>query len=126
MAARQHASCPLPEALRQEAERCTGDRTNRLRHHLQPSPKPRCLKMAIVATEQFIAAVAGERDRNLLSRKAANQESWDLRRIGKRLVVNLRQQRDDFPRLAYGDEMLAMHRPQVPGDLARIIGLVEA
>jgi hypothetical protein len=83
-------------------------------------------EIAVVASEHFVAAVAGERDRHLLAREAADEMGRNLRAVGERLVVHRRQQRDDVLRLADGDVTLIVVGSEMGGDFLRIFGLVEA
>ena len=48
-----------------------------------------------VAAEKFVAAIAGKADGDVASRELRDQECWNLRGIGERLVVQSRKARDD-------------------------------
>jgi hypothetical protein len=63
----------------------------RPRHALQLPPQARRGEVAVVAREQFVAAIARQRDRDLLAGEAADEVGRDLRRIGERLVIHGRQ-----------------------------------
>ena len=94
-------------------------------------PQARVRLVARVATEQLVATVARERDRHVATRELAHERGRDLRRVGERLVVHLRQARDHRARLAGGDVQLGVVGPEVTGDgagAARLVvaGLVEA
>ena len=54
--------------------------------------------MAVIAAEQFIAGVARQCDRDMLSRESRHQVRRDLRRIGERLIIHRRQLRNDLHR----------------------------
>ena len=87
------------------------------RHALEHSPAIPDVKVAVIATEEFVAAVAGQRDRHVLSRELRDQKRRNLRRIGERLVIHRRQLRH---------VVLGVIRFQVLGDGLRKRGFVVA
>ena len=69
-----------------------------------------------VPGEDLVAAVAGQRHGDVLPGEARDKQRRDLGGVGERLVVDVRQLRDDGARRArrYGE--LGMVRPEMPGD----------
>src|SRR5215213_5593905 len=76
-AAGQQPAHPAPELRRQPAQRRSAYGPHRLRHLLQLLPQARRREMAVVAGEKLVPAVAGQRDRDLLAREAADEVRRD-------------------------------------------------
>ena len=81
--------------------------------------------MAVVAGEQLVSAVAGQRDGDLLARDPADQIGGDLGDIGEGLVPDVREPGDDLDRLGVADVDGRVVRPEVGGDRSRLGRLVE-
>ena len=69
--------------------------------------------MAVVAAEHFVAPVAGQGNRDVLAREPREQEGWHLRRVGKWLVVDARQIRNDGLCLSGVDVQLGVFSAQM-------------
>jgi len=69
--------------------------------------------MPIVASKEFIPPVTCKCYRHLLTRKATDQVSRDLRGISEWLVINGGQQGDDVSRFAHGHIMLVVNGTEV-------------
>ena len=82
------------------------------------------MRVARVASEALVAAVARQRDRDVPAGEPADQISRNLGLVGERLVVNLRQRRDDREGLVRRHLELGVVGPQVPGDVAGVGRLV--
>ena len=82
--------------------------------------------IAVVAAEKLIAAIARQRHRHALARQLRHQEGGNLRRIGKGLVIERRQTRNDRLRLRRLHIQLGMFGLQVIGHRLGVHGLVVA
>ena len=69
------------------------------RNSAHGSPDRLCPEVAIVPGEQLVAAVARERDRHVAARHLRDEERRQLRRVGERLVVPVRDLRDQVERV---------------------------
>src|SRR6266446_7803494 len=68
----------------------------------QVSEKPPSLgtdQIFFVAGEKFITSVSGQTDSDHLARQLRDEKSWNLGWVGKRLIVDARQQRDNIKRV---------------------------
>ena len=62
----------------------------------------------VVAAEQLVAAVARQRDRDVLARQLRDEKGRDLRGVGERLVIHLGQARDHVERMLGRDVKLGV------------------
>ena len=90
----------------------------------EKSPAFNAEQIQLVATEKFIASVSGQADRDTLASQSRYQESWDLRRIGKRLIVDAGHQRDDVLCYIGRYAQLCVFRPQMLSDVFGVVCLV--
>src|SRR6202521_3772992 len=72
------------------------------RYPLHSTPVIDGLGVVLVAAEQFIAAISGQRDRHRLPGELADQVGGNLRRIRERLVINVRELWNDRQRVSSG------------------------
>ena len=102
---------------------CGGHRAHRPRQHAgggrrqptQPSSHRRRPVVTLVAGEQLVAAVAGEADRYPAPREPGDQHARNLRGVGERLVVDLRQAPDRAHGILGADVELVVHGAEMPG-----------
>src|SRR4051812_46074070 len=76
---RHQANDIVPQTRRHTAERRARGGTQRPGHTLELLPQARRGEMAVVTGEQLVPAVAGQRDRHLLAREAADEVRRNLR-----------------------------------------------
>ena len=87
----------------------------------------RCAEdMAVVAGEQFIAAIAAEADGQLLARSPGQQDSREHRRVGERLVPDGGQLWDQVERIGERQVDRLMIRSEMSGDRCGVARLVES
>ena len=93
-----------------------------------PQPARHGLSQAVagVTGKQFVAAVARETDGHVPAGQFADEEGGDLRRVGERFVVQLRQPWNDPQRLVGMDVQLGMLGTQVFRHLLGKHGFVES
>src|SRR5258708_33807436 len=69
-----------------------GDRASApLRKPADSVPQDFTEQVARITAKQFVAAVSGKRNRDVLALQARDQQPWNLRGVRKWLIVNLRQ-----------------------------------
>ena len=95
------------------------------RHAADDTPKPVDALITNVAAERFVAAVAGQRDRDMLARQLRHQMGRQLRGIRERLVIHGRQRRHEIERILGRQHQLGVVGAEMLRDRARIVGLVE-
>ena len=83
-----------PPAAHAEAAATAAD----VRDPIDARQHARAVDVAVVAAEQLVAAVAAERHGDVLPRQLRHEEGRQLRRIGERLVEDVRQARDQRAR----------------------------
>ena len=74
--------------------------------------------------QQFVAAIAGQRNGDIAAGEAADDEGRDLRAVGERLVIHGGEQGDDVPRLCRRDDLLVVDGTEVSRDRAGVGGFV--
>src|SRR3989442_3369905 len=67
----------------------------------------------MVSSEELIPSVSRERNRDVAPREFRDEVGGDLRHIGKRLIVELRQAGNDSLRLLGRDENLGVSRAEI-------------
>ena len=82
--------------------------------------------VAVITCEQFVAAVAGERNRDVLPRHRGYEISRDLRGIGERLVEPLGQIRNDVERLFRGHGQFGVLGAEMPRHRGSVRRFIEA
>ena len=120
----------MPHSASAEAgnlpKRRAGQTAYRAWNTVELPPKSGHQEVAIIAGEQLVAAVAGQRDRHLLARKAADEKGRDLGGVGERLVVDFRQERNDVASFVDRHIMFVVNRAEVLRDRLGMDGLVKA
>ena len=82
--------------------------------------------MTIIATKDFIAAVAREGHRDMFARLAAEQQCGDLGGICERLPINFGELWDDFEGIVLAKPERLVLGPKMLGDSLRMHTLVIA
>src|SRR5690349_19783269 len=83
------------------------------------APGARRLEVPPVAAEKLVSSVSGESNRDLATRHSANEICRNLRAVGKRLIVDRWQERNDIECVPLGDDLLVVHGPEASCDAAR-------
>ena len=107
-AGRHHIEQTVPRGGRHRADQARQAPRHWPRQASQRPRRPQALAVAVIAGEQFVAPVARQRHRHVPPRHLRDEEGRDLRYIGERLVVNLRQPRHHRLRLRRRDIELGM------------------
>ena len=81
--------------------------------------------MAVIAGEQLVPAVSGQRHGDLLTGDLAHQVGRDLGDVGERFVPDVRQPADHVDGLGVADLHCGVIGPEVPGHGGRLGRLVE-
>ena len=102
-----------PGRRRQRPDTAGGERAQCLRGGVDCSPQTLAAEVARIAGEQLVAAIAGQRDRDVGARHLGHEIGRDLRRVGKRLVVHVGELRDDIERMARFGVKLGMLGPEM-------------
>ena len=103
---------PAPARARPSVEAARsgrGTQADRARQPLRP-------EIAVVAGEQLVAAVARQRDGDVLARQFGDEIGRDLRGIGERLVEPVRQLRNDVERVPRLDIEFGVVGAEMGGD----------
>src|SRR5204862_7100129 len=80
----------------------------------------------VVTAEELIASISRETDGHRLTSQLGDEKRRNLRGVGKRLIVDGRQQRDDIECLFGRHAQLRVVGVQVLSDLSCVDGLVVA
>jgi hypothetical protein len=103
-----------------DPERCATGPACERRHAQQPFGA----QVALVAAEQLVATIAGERDGDLRAGQAADQQRRQLGLVGERLVVDVGELGDERERIVGREPQLGVVGAQVRGDAAGVDRLV--
>src|SRR5467141_499201 len=101
------------------ATQASGHPANHLPDALAPN-------MAVVTAEDFVPAVAGKANGNVLAGQLREEIGWDLRIVGKRLIINCGQARDDLQSLFRGDVEFGVRGSQMLCERECLLGFVVA
>src|SRR5262245_44811924 len=78
-----------------------------------------------IAREEFVAAVASQRNGDALPREARQQKGRNQRPVAERFVQQSRYLRDDFEHLTFGESPLVMLGSEIIRDQPRVRRFVE-
>src|SRR5437016_980883 len=81
--------------LSERSESLTSQATDGIRQVPKQSPASTAEQVYAVAGEKFISTISGQTNSNRLASQSRHQESRDLGGVGKRLVIDAGQHRDD-------------------------------
>lgn len=113
-----------PPLGRDRSQACRSRLPQRLGGPAKLAPDPVSPEIAVVTSEQLVPGVPGQAHRHLLARQLCDQEGGNLRRIGKRLVIELRQARNHRHRLLGRHVKLGVLGAQVPRHRRGVLGFV--
>ena len=83
-------------------------------------------RIAAVAGEHFVPAIALQHDLYFSAQLAGQQEQRNIRRVGERLIVRLHQGGQDFVKRIAADAQLVMIEPERLGHAPRFRQLIDA
>src|SRR5207302_10098717 len=107
-------------------ESVTSETADSRRQSPENFPASHSEQVAAIASEKFVSPVSGEAHGDRLASQARDEERRDLGGVGKRLIIDAREQRDNIAgELGRGVE-LSVVSAEVSCDLLGMVRLVEA